>query len=98
LFGYKVLTAGTGFEALAVSDQYPDAIHVLLTDIAMPQMSGRALAENLTMRRRDIRVLYLSGDSLDVIIRQGLLEPGVRFLQKPYSAGALARMLRQMLD
>ena len=98
LFGYTVLVAGSASEAIAVAHHYQYPIHLLLTDVAMSEMSGRTLAEEMWKRRAGIHVLFLSADSPESIIRHGILEPGARFLQKPYSAKALARVLRQILD
>jgi DNA-binding response OmpR family regulator len=98
LFGYTVLVAGSASEAIAVAHHYQYPLHLLMTDVAMSEMSGRTLAEEMWKRRAGIHVLFLSADSPESIIRHGILEPGARFLQKPYSAKALARVLRQILD
>jgi DNA-binding response OmpR family regulator len=98
LFGYTVLVAGSASEAIAVAHHYQYPIHLLLTDVAMSEMSGRTLAEELWKKRPNVHVLFLSADSPESIVRHGILEAGARFLQKPYSAKALARVLRQILD
>jgi len=97
LFGYKVLVASGGRDAISVAEQHPGAIHALLTDVSMPEMSGRALAEELMRSRPGIRVLYMSGDAPDVIAHLGLTHEGARVLQKPFSAKTLAQVLRQIL-
>ena len=97
LFGYKVLAASGGRDAIAASEQYPRPIHVLLTDVSMPEMSGRALAEALIRSRPGIRVLYMSGDSPDVLAQHGLVHDSARILQKPFSAKTLAQTLREIL-
>jgi CheY-like chemotaxis protein len=97
LFGYKVLPASGGREALVVAEQYPRTIHVLVTDVSMPEMSGRTLAEELMKARPGVRILYMTGDSPDVIAHHGLVHEGARVVQKPFSAKTLAQILRDML-
>lgn len=96
--GYTVLEAENGVEALAVSGQHAGPIHLLLTDVVMPQMSGRELAVQLTKLRPETRTLYLSGYTDDAIVRHGVLEASMSFLQKPFSSDSLARMVREVLD
>jgi len=98
LFGYKVIAASGGRDAIAASEQYSRPIHILLTDVSMPGMSGRALAEALMQSRPGIRVLYMSGDAPDVIAHHGLVHDGARVLQKPFSAKTLAQILREILE
>ena len=74
-----------------------DPLHLLLTDVVMPGMNGRELAERLTQRRPGLRVLYTSGYGEDVIARHGVLEPGVLLLQKPYPLTKLAGLVRTAL-
>jgi PAS domain S-box-containing protein len=96
--GYRVLEAANGADALRVSAEYPGRIDLLVTDVVMPQMNGRLLAERLEVARPGIRVLYMSGYTDDAILREGVREEDVALLQKPFTAEGLARMVRQVLD
>jgi two-component system cell cycle sensor histidine kinase/response regulator CckA len=96
--GYTVLDARNGQQALQLFTRYPGPVHLLLTDVVMPGMSGKALAEQLTMIQPSLRVLYMSGYTDNVIVQQGELEAGIAFLQKPLSPAALATKVRQVLD
>ena len=96
--GYQVLEAGDGEEALRVAAAHRGPIHLLITDVVMPGTGGRAVAEQLTMRHPEIRVLFVSGYTDDAVIRHGVLRDGVDFLQKPFSAYALAVKVREVLD
>ena len=95
--GYDTLVAGSGEEALLIADAWPQPIHLLLTDVVMPGMSGRELALRLAPGHATMKVLYLSGYTDDSIVRHGVLEPGVAFLQKPFTAELLARKIREVL-
>jgi len=96
--GYKVIAAENGMEAVKLAERCDRPIHLLLTDVVMPGMSGRELADRLAVNRPDMRVLYMSGYTNDVIGHHGVLEPGLSFLQKPFSQEALTHKLREVLD
>ena len=96
--GYSVLEARHGAEALLVAAQYPDSIHLLLTDVVMPQFNGRELAERLVTTRPDLRVLYMSGYTAGAIEQHGMLAPDISFIQKPFTPIQLARKVREVLD
>jgi len=96
--GYSVLEAKSGSEALKISDQYKATIHLLLTDVVMPHMSGQELAEKLVLTHPETKVLYMSGYTDKAIVNHGILEPGTQFLQKPFTPELLARRLRAVLD
>ena len=96
--GYTVLEANSPRIALQVSDQYPETIHLLLTDVIMPEMSGKDLAEQLLQRRRDLRVLFMSGYSADIMENQGHLPSGWQVLQKPIVEEKLVAHIRAALS
>jgi two-component system cell cycle sensor histidine kinase/response regulator CckA len=95
--GYSVLVANDPIDALRIADE-ADGIDLLLTDVVMPQMNGRELAERVRTRRPDTRVLFMSGYTDDAILRHGVLDEGVPFLQKPVTPGSLTRHVRATLD
>ncbi len=97
-YGYKVLEARHGVEALLTGSQYLGAIHLLITDVIMPQMSGSEVAERLMHERPSMKVLYISGYTDDAIIHHGVVQEGTAFLQKPFSPDALVLKVRQVLD
>ncbi len=98
LCGYKVLEAKDGIEALEVSDRYKGPIDLLLTDMVMPGMGGRALAQELTRRRPEIRLAYMSGYTGQAVGSQGPVDPGSVFLLKPFTRELLTRKIREALD
>jgi PAS domain S-box-containing protein len=98
LYGYKVLEAKDGVEALQVSDAYKGPIDLLLTDMVMPGMGGRALATELVRRRPEIRLAYMSGYTGQAVGSQGPVDPGSVFLLKPFSRELLTRKIREALD
>src|SRR5712691_11879200 len=96
--GYTVLEAPDGDVALHVAHKHRGPIHLLLTDVVMPVLSGRPLAEQLARVRPDIKVLYASGYTDDSVVRHGILEAGTAYLQKPFTPDSLARKVREVLD
>jgi CheY-like chemotaxis protein len=96
--GYLVLTAKDGVEALEIAQRHQGPIHLLLTDVVMPRLGGRALADHLHTSRPEMRVLYTSGYTDDAIVHHGVLDEGVHFLSKPYDLEELARKVREVLS
>jgi CheY-like chemotaxis protein len=95
--GYSVLVASSGAKALQHAKDFRGPIHLLLTDIVMPGMNGPDLARQLVSLRPGIKVIFTSGYTDDAIARQGVLDPAVAFIQKPYRPKALARKIREVL-
>jgi PAS domain S-box-containing protein len=96
--GYIVLAAGTPGEAVRLAQEHAARIDLLITDVVMPEMNGRALARTLLSFNPDLRRLFMSGYTADVITHHGVLDPGVHFLQKPFSGSALAAAVRAALE
>jgi len=96
--GYAVLEASNGRQAIEVAERAPGPIRLLLTDVVMPEMSGRAVAERLVSWHPGLRVLYMSGYARDAIAQHGVLEPGTEFLAKPFTPAALLARVRAVLD
>ncbi|MGB9605587.1 MAG: response regulator, partial [Bryobacteraceae bacterium] len=96
--GYQVLEAGSGSEALALAQRFPGRIDLLLTDVVMPQMNGRELADELRTLRPGLKFMYMTGYTEDVVVRQGASTADVVCLQKPFLPDTLARKVREVLD
>jgi DNA-binding NtrC family response regulator len=95
--GYIVLAVGDTEAAIAAADRHAGHIHLLVTDVVLPRVSGRELAARLAIHRPAIKVLYVSGTSDGAIARHRMLEPGIEFLEKPFSLDRLLRKVRQVL-
>jgi CheY-like chemotaxis protein len=95
--GYRVLEASQGEEALALTERHDGPIHLLLTDVIMPYMTGRALADRLKIARPETKLLYMSGYGTEVITNHGLLEPNAPYLAKPFTPDALVEKVREVL-
>jgi two-component system cell cycle sensor histidine kinase/response regulator CckA len=96
--GYNVLTANCGHSAVDLYRDFQEPIHLLITDVVMPKMSGRELADHLRHLRPGMRVLFVSGYTDSAIVHHGVLDPGTHFLQKPFTPDALAEKVRQVLQ
>jgi CheY-like chemotaxis protein len=98
LSGYEVLVARHGIEALLTGAKHLGPIHLLLTDVAMPQMSGPEVAEKLTVVRPEIKVLYMSGYPDHPVFEQGGVKRDTAFLHKPFTPNVLTQTVREVLD
>jgi DNA-binding NtrC family response regulator len=96
--GYTLLEAQDAQEALHLAARYSGAIHLLLTDVVMPHMSGKALADQLVQTRPRLKILFMSGYTDDAIAHHGVIDPDVTFLQKPFTSIALTQKVRTVLD
>ncbi len=96
--GYKVITANTPGEAMRLVEHYDGDIHLLISDVVMPEMNGRELAARLTPMKPGMKCLFMSGYTADVIAHHGVLEEGVNFLEKPFSVETLVEKVREVLD
>jgi two-component system cell cycle sensor histidine kinase/response regulator CckA len=96
--GYTILGAVSGPDALAVSQKYAGPIHLMLTDVVMPGMSGQELAEKVKSQRPEMKVLFMSGYTENAIVHHGVLDPDIAFIQKPFKYDTLARKVREMLE
>ena len=96
--GYKVLAAGSGEQAERLARDFGGPIHLLLTDVVMPRTGGKEFADRITTIKPGVRVLWMSGYTDDAIVHHGVLEPGIHFLQKPFTPITLAQKVREVLD
>jgi hypothetical protein len=96
--GYTVLVAADPLAALDMVERHPGQIHVLLSDVVMPGMSGPDLARLAAARRPELKVLYISGYTADAAVLDGVIQSGVAYLPKPFTPDKLARKLRKVLD
>jgi DNA-binding NtrC family response regulator len=96
--GYRVLAAGLPSEALQVVARYKTRIDLLITDVVLPEMNGKALKERVAELHPHIGVLFMSGYATSAIIHRGILEKDVHFIQKPFSVNSLANKVREVLD
>jgi CheY-like chemotaxis protein len=96
--GYRVLAAGSPGDALHLARKHKGEIHLLMTDVVMPEMNGRDLAKNLLSLYPNIHRLFMSGFTADVIARHGVLDAGVHFIHKPFGVKDLSAKLREALD
>ena len=96
--GYAVLQARNGEEALMLYERHESPIHLLLTDVVMPKMGGRQLYDQLRVAQPDLNVLFMSGHTEDTVIRHGVLESEMHFIEKPFIFSALACAVRDVLD
>jgi PAS domain S-box-containing protein len=96
--GYEVLAARDGDEALLICEQHKDPIHLLLTDVVMPRMSGHELAKRLESSHPEAKVLYMSGYTDNAIVLHGVLVEGVNYIQKPFTVNALTKKVREVLE
>ena len=97
-YGYNVISAPNGEEAICVYDEYNSKIDLLLTDVIMPVMGGRELAEKLVEKHNNLKVLFFSGYTDDSIVRHGIISEGMEFIQKPYSQTELARKIKSIFS
>ncbi|MBW1700194.1 MAG: response regulator [Deltaproteobacteria bacterium] len=96
--GYQVLEAQNSQEALRVSQEFTGPIHLLLTDVIMPEINGKVLAERLRSQRPEIRTIYMSGYTHNIILQKGILPSDTRYIQKPFTPDSLARKVREAME
>ena len=97
-YGYTVLAARTPLQALEMVESHQGSIDILLTDVVMPEMNGKELQNRIERLRPNLKVLFMSGYTSNVIMHRGILESDVHFLQKPFSVESLANKVRKVLD
>jgi two-component system cell cycle sensor histidine kinase/response regulator CckA len=96
--GYKVLEASNPNIAFSTCSQHEGPIHLVITDVVMPEMNGPQLAKHLISQHPEMKVLYMSGYIKNFISYQGILERGIEYIQKPFTVNELARKVREVLD
>ncbi|SPF51261.1 Histidine kinase,Response regulator receiver domain protein,histidine kinase,GAF domain-containing protein (fragment) [Syntrophobacter sp. SbD1] len=96
--GYTVLGARAPVDAIRLAKEHPGDLRLLITDVVMPGMNGRELAKQLSAIRPNLKYLYMSGHTADVIAHHGILDEGLDFIQKPFGSDDLAAKVRQVLD
>ena len=96
--GYTVLATASPDEALALEAGFADPIHLLVTEVVMPGLSGRQVAERVRGRRPDLAVLYISGYTENAVATNGVVDPGTWFLAKPFTGATLLAKVREVLD
>ena len=96
--GYRVLVAENGEDALRISKEHEGTIDLLITDVVMPRMGGKEVAERLQTLYPRMKVIYMSGYTDDSIVHRGVLAPGLNFLEKPFSPAGLTRKVREVLN
>jgi CheY-like chemotaxis protein len=97
-YGYRVLEASSADKAIQTAEIFAEPIHLLLTDVIMPGMSGRQLAEKILSKRPETKIVYMTGYTDDMVMQHKVLEPGVQLLQKPFTKVELATKVRATLD
>ncbi len=98
IHGYRVLPASTAEEAMRIAHEHPEPIHLLFTDVVMPHMNGKELAEHVARLRPEIKILYSSGYTADIVASHGIIESGIHFIQKPYPVQEIVKRVREVLD
>ncbi|NTV45621.1 MAG: response regulator, partial [Chlorobiales bacterium] len=93
-----VLAAGTPDKAIRLADQHAGQIHLLITDVVMPKMNGRELANRLHAAYPDMKIIFMSGYTADIITNQGSLQENLNFLEKPFTMNELANKVREVLE
>ncbi len=96
--GYTILSASTPGDAIRIAEEHDGRIHLLITDVIMPDMNGRDLAKQLQSRFPELKCLFMSGYTANVIAHHGVLDDGVHFMQKPFTLSAIASKVREVLD
>jgi DNA-binding NtrC family response regulator len=96
--GYQVVTARTPGEAIRLAQEHAGGIHLLVTDVVMPEMNGRDLAKNILSIYPNLKRLFMSGYTANIIAHHGVLDEGVNFIQKPFSREQLSVKVREVLD
>jgi len=96
--GYNVLSYSNADEAIKMAEEYKEKIDLLITDVVMPDITGKALAEKLLLSHKDMKCLYMSGYTANVIAHHGVIAEGIQFIQKPFSIKVLASKIRQVIE